>query len=103
MISKAELKRFRTIGHALKPIVTIAGKGLSEDVMGELNRALNDHELVKIKIHAEDREDRKNTLNQLVTLSKTEIVQKIGNVAVLYRAAQKPNPKLSNILRSGIL
>ena len=103
MITKAELKRFRAIGHGLRPIVTIAGKGLNAEVLKELDRALNDHELIKIRIHGQDRQDRKNTLLKITALSGTEIIQKIGNVAVLYKAAIKSNPKLSNILRSDIL
>lgn len=103
MIGKVELKRFRAIGHGLRPVVTIAGNGLSEEVLAELDRALQDHELIKIKIHTEDRQDRANTLGQIVTASGTEVIQKIGNIVVLYKAAAKPNPRLSNILRSGTL
>ena len=101
--TKAQLKRFRTIGHKLKPIVTIAGNGVSEAVINELNRAINDHELIKIRVNADDRDDRKNTISQISTLSETEVVQTIGNVALLYKPAKKPNPKLSNILRAEVL
>jgi len=49
-ISPARKKQFRTLGHKLNPIVTIAGNGLSENVLLELNRALDDHELIKVKL-----------------------------------------------------
>ena len=102
MISNAELKRFRAIGHNLKPIVTIAGNGLSDAVIGELLRAVRDHELIKIRVKAEDRKDRSDTIQQVIEKTEAHLVQKIGNVALLYKAAKKPNPKLSNILRSGV-
>ena len=103
MISKAELKRFRAIGHSLKPIVTIAGNGTSEAVLGELNRALKDHELIKIRINAEDRQDRAETIERVRIDSEAQVIQRIGNVALLYKPASKPDPKLSNLLRTDIL
>ncbi len=95
-------KRLRSIGHDLKPVVTIAGNGLSESVLAELNRALDDHELIKVKI-AGDRDERGEVVEQLRKLEETEVVQTIGGIALIYRPAREPDPALSNILRSGLL
>lgn len=103
MVDKTQQKRFRAIGHQLNPIVTVGGNGLSETVVNELNRALNDHELIKVKIHADDREDRATTVAELTTVTGAELIQRIGNVALIYRAAAQPQPGLSNILRSDVL
>lgn len=103
MTSKAELKRFRSIGHKLKPNVTISSNGLSESVLSELKRALRDHELIKIRVNADDRKDRDETIESVVEQTKSTVIQTIGSVALLYKAAKKPNPKLSNILRSDLL
>ena len=46
MLTPKQKKRFRAIGHTLRPVVTIAEKGLTASVNGEINRALNDHELI---------------------------------------------------------
>lgn len=59
-LSNAVKKQFRAIGHNLHPIVSIAQKGLSENIKLELARALSDHELIKIKLLAEDRTARRN-------------------------------------------
>jgi RNA-binding protein len=103
MVDKTQQKRFRAIGHKLNPIVTIGGNGFSESVVNELIRALDDHELIKVKIHAEDREDRAKTVAELTKVTGAELIQKVGNVALIYKPAAKPQPGLSNILRSGIL
>ena len=103
MTKAADKKKFRAIGHHLKPIVTVAGNGLSESVMSEISRALTDHELIKVKVLAEDRSDRKTLIQTINEANQSEIIQTIGNMALLYRAAEKPNPALSNILRSGLL
>lgn len=92
------IKQFRKIGHQLSPVVTIA-KGLSENINTEINRALNDHELIKIKIHTNDREAKKLLAEKICKNSGAELVQLIGHIALIYKAARKPNAKLSNILR----
>jgi RNA-binding protein len=103
MTSKAELKRYRSIGHKLKPNVTIGGNGLSDSVLMEIERALSDHEIIKIKVHADDRDDRDETINQIVEKTKASLIQTVGNIALIHKAAKKPNPKLSNLLRSDLL
>lgn len=99
MISQSERKRFRAIGHHLKPVVTIAGKGVTVSVLEEIDRALLDHELIKIRISA-DRDERKAIVQTVTETSKAEIVQQIGATALIYRPAEQPDPALSNLLRS---
>jgi RNA-binding protein len=98
-LSSDQKKRFRTIAHHLKPVVIIAEKGISEGVMAELERALEDHELIKLKINVAEREDKQLIIGEVVEKTHAELVQTIGKVAVLYRAAKKQNPKLSNLMR----
>lgn len=92
-------KHLRTIAHTLDPVVTIAQKGLTENVSKELERALRQHELIKVKIFAADRDARRAITQEICDSTESELVQSIGNVAVLYKAAAKPDPKLSNVLR----
>lgn len=99
-LSQSELKHLRAIGHKLNPIVTIAEKGLSEGVATELERALNDHELIKIKLAVADRDLKAALIEEVCQAHKAMPVQIIGKVALILRRAQKPNPKLSNLLRN---
>lgn len=98
-LSTAEKKRFRRIGHELKPVVMTGGDGLTEGVVAEVQRALEDHELIKIRINGEDREVRAAEMAALATQCKAQVVQVIGKIVLLYRPARKANPKLSNLLR----
>lgn len=98
-LSSDQKKRFRTIAHHLKPVVIIAEKGISEGVLTELERALEDHELIKLKINVAERDDKQLIIAELVEQTGAELVQTIGKVAVLYRPAKKQNPKLSNLTR----
>jgi RNA-binding protein len=98
-LSIQERKRLRQIGHALNPVVMLGSQGLTENVIEETNRALNDHELIKIKVAGEDREARTAAINEIVEVTGAEIVQTIGKIALLYKKAAKQNPKLSNLVR----
>ena len=98
-LSIAEKKRFRRIGHELKPVVMTGSDGLSEGVVAEVERALEDHELIKVRINGEDREARAEAITTLARQCKAQVVQVIGKIVLLYRPARKANPKLSNLLR----
>lgn len=100
-LSAAQRREYRAIAHNLKPIIIIGDKGLSENLMQELDRALDDHELIKVKVASTDREARSEVIRELCAQSGAELVQTIGKIAVVMRRAKQPNPKLSNLARNG--
>ena len=59
------LRRLRRIAHHLNPVVSIGDAGLTDAVAAETERALRDHELIKVKIHSESREQRKTFCTEL--------------------------------------
>ncbi|PSF14248.1 ribosome assembly RNA-binding protein YhbY [Marinobacter shengliensis] len=99
-LSPEQRREYRAIAHNLKPVIIVGDKGLSEGLQDELERALNDHELIKIKVASTDREARHEAIQALCESSGAELVQTIGKIAVILRRAKKPNPKLSNLLRN---
>jgi len=90
-------KTYRSIGHKLHPLVIV--KELNANVSAEIDRALNDHELIKIRILAADRELKKILLDNVCKKLNAELIQVAGHVALIFRAARKPNPALSNLQR----
>jgi len=92
-----KLKEYRRIGHSLHPIVMVAGNGLSDGVLAEVERALEDHELIKVKVAVVDRELRRQVIEELCTHSHAQLVQEIGKMALIFREAKKPNLRKSNI------
>ena len=99
-INSHQKKQLRNIGHKLKPIVTVASNGLTDGVLREIQRALNDHELIKIKLAIIDRKQRKSIIASICDNTRAEIAQLIGKTALLYLPALKPNIKLSNVHRA---
>lgn len=97
--SNQDKKHLRRLGHNLKPVVTIAGNGLTENVSAEIDRALNDHELIKIKLVTEDRNDKQALTDAICKNNRAQLIQSIGHVILVFRKAKTPDPRLSNLLR----
>lgn len=83
-LKASQKKNLRGQAHHLKPLVTVADKGLSESVLAEIQRALNDHELIKVKLRS-DREKRKQWAQSITELCGAELITTIGQVACFYR------------------
>ncbi|HBB77370.1 MAG TPA: ribosome assembly RNA-binding protein YhbY, partial [Pseudomonas sp.] len=92
-------KHYKSIGHHLKPVLIVSENGLTEGVQAELDRALNDHELIKVQLRIAERDDRHALIEELCQLGRCELVQAIGKMALIYRKNPKPNKQLSNIHR----
>ncbi|MEE2735769.1 MAG: YhbY family RNA-binding protein [Pseudomonadota bacterium] len=102
MVTSKQKKKFRAIGHSLKPIVTVANETMSQSVNDEIDRALRDHELVKIKVLLNPRSLKKELVKEILKKQNANLIQLIGNVALVYRKAKEPKPELSNILRNTV-
>lgn len=83
-------RHLRGLGHDLHPLVTIGDKGLSDSVLAELDQTLEHHELIKVKINAGDREEKKALIAAMANQCTATLVQTIGHTALLYRKAQDP-------------
>jgi RNA-binding protein len=92
-LSEKQRKYLRGLAHARDPIVLIGQSGLSAGVTKELDTALGAHELVKVRARVGDREERDAIFQQLVSETKSTLVQRIGNVGVFYRR-HKDKPKI---------
>ena len=95
-----DIKHLRTLGHKLKPVVTVAGNGLSDNVIMEIDAALSRHELIKVKLAVGDREAKSAVTQEVCERTNCKVVQSIGNIILIMRRAPKPDPKLSNLIRT---
>ena len=85
-------RRLRGLGHALDPVVQIGKQGASEAVAKQVNQALFDHELVKVKLGSECPETRFELAERFVTVPGVNVVQILGRTILLYKRHPK-NPK----------
>lgn len=71
--------------HHLKPVVMIGYKGLTSNVIAETDQALNVHELIKVKVSADDKEERSTIMHELCSTLNAYPLNLIGNIAIIYR------------------
>jgi RNA-binding protein len=94
MLTDAQRKYLRRLGHDRDPVVLVGQGGISPNLVAELDQALGHHELVKVRARVGDRDLRDEILEQLAARTGAELVQRIGHVALYYR----PNPEKPGIL-----
>lgn len=85
LLDKTQIKQLKALAHKLKPVVMVGQHGMKDSINDELAIALNFHQLVKVKINLGDRSERDILVTELCKSHKSELVQRIGNIAVLYR------------------
>jgi RNA-binding protein len=88
-LSEKQKKYLRRLAHPLHPIVMLGTAGLTGGVLLELDRALTDHELVKVSVRIADRVARNAALASLAERTSSELVQRVGHVGVYYRQSRQ--------------
>ena len=89
-LSSKQRQYLKGLAHPLKPVVIIGDKGLSENVLAEVDGALEAHELIKIKLHSGEKSHRDGLIESAAKEARAEIVGTIGKIAILYRPSLKP-------------
>lgn len=92
-LKSSQIRYLRSLAHALKPVVSVGNKGVTDAVRAEFARALDDHELVKVRLAGDDRAARASQIAEL-TGAGVELVQSIGKVACFYRRNDE-QPKIA--------
>ena len=85
-LSKSQKKYLRKRGHQLNPVILVADSGLSKTVLQEFDSTIAHHELIKVRIKAVDRKSRDAMINELCQKGSADLIQRIGNIALIYRA-----------------
>lgn len=93
-LTEPQKRHLRGLGHALKPVVITGGAGLTENVMAEIEQALDHHELIKVRVNAADRETRAALIEIICTRTRGAPVQTIGHILLLFRRNPK-KPRVS--------
>ena len=93
-LSGAQRKYLRGLAHHLKPVVHVGRNGVTDPVLQEIEEALDDHELIKVRLV--DPQGRKKELaEEIADRSAGTWVGMVGNVVTLYR--QHPDPEQRKI------
>ncbi len=85
-LKPAQVRYLRGLAHDRRPIVLVGQAGASDAVIAEINQALDDHELLKVRLSVGDREARDEAIQTICTRTGAERIQRIGHTLVLFRA-----------------
>lgn len=88
-LATAQTRYLRSLAHSLKPVILVGAKGVTPALLAELELALEHHELIKIRLAAPDRDERDAWVAAIVDASRAALVQRVGNIATLFRARRK--------------
>lgn len=90
-------RKLRAMGHHLEPVVMIGAAGVTDGVVGATVQALEDHELIKVKV-AEGPEDRHEAAEHLATETGAEIAQVLGRTVLLFKK-RKEKSKFNDLAK----
>jgi len=85
-LSEPQKKYLRALGHNLKPVIMVGDAGLSDSLLAEFESTLSYHELIKVRVRIGDRAARDDIIEKLCLQGSAELVQRIGNIALLFRS-----------------
>ena len=92
-LTPGERRALKARAHALDPVVLVGDGGLTAAVLTEIDRSLNAHELIKVRVAGEDRDARSDTLRRVCEDLGATAVQHIGKILVIYRPRPEPDAK----------
>jgi RNA-binding protein len=84
-LSNPQKRYLRGLAHDLRPVLLVGAKGVTPSVLAELELALEQHELIKVRVSAPDRDEREAWIAALLEGSEAALAGRIGHVAILYR------------------
>ncbi|MEI2784083.1 MAG: ribosome assembly RNA-binding protein YhbY [Candidatus Competibacter sp.] len=84
-LTNPQKRHLKALAHHRKPVVIVGDGGLTPAVMHEILLALDHHELIKIRVNAEDREAREAMIAAICAGSEAALVQRVGHIATLFR------------------
>ena len=85
MLTAFERKALKAKAHKLDPVVQVGAKGLTDEVVAEIELALKAHELIKVRAGSLERGDRDALWQEILVRTGAEEVQQVGKIVVLYR------------------
>lgn len=90
-LTEKQKRYLRSLGHKLKPVVVVGGNGYTDAVRNELDSSIRHHELMKVRVSVGERDARDAVVAQLCADVGATLVQRVGNIALIYRAnTEKP-------------
>jgi RNA-binding protein len=96
-LNKKQIQHLKGVAHSLKPVVLLGNNGLTEAVVAEIDYALNHHELIKVKIPTDDKENKALIVDAICRETQSIKVQVIGKTLVIYRKSEENKIRIPKV------
>lgn len=93
-LSSKQRRYLKSLAHHLNPLVQVGKQGYSAQMRDEIDRHLKDHELIKVRVAADERSDFESLASQMATETQAALVATIGRITLLYRPSDEPQIRL---------
>ena len=93
-LSNKRKQYLKGLAHVIKPVVQLGNNGLTEGVLAEIESAINHHELIKVKIPTDDKEEKALIIDAIVRETGAIKVNAIGHVLVLFKQSDEKKVEL---------
>ena len=93
-VNDKQKRYLKSLAHPLKPVVMIGNKGLTDNVLAEIDNALEQHELIKVRVSGLEKAERLAMTNEIILKTSSNLVMSIGHIVALYRPAKEPTIQL---------
>jgi len=97
ILNKKQIQHLKGVAHPLKPIVLLGNNGLTEAVIAEIDYALGHHELIKVKIPTDDRENKALIVEAICRETNATKIQVIGKTLIIYRQSEEKKIKIPKV------
>ena len=84
-LTNKQIRHLRSLAHDMKPVVIVGDKGLTQGVLDEISNALEIHELIKVKVRAEERDDRQKMIDKITKKTDSVYIQRVGHIVTLFK------------------
>ena len=84
-LTNKQTKHLKSLAHDLKPVVIVGDRGLTQSVIDEMSNAIETHELIKVKIRTDDRDERESMINTICKRTNSEKIQRVGHIVTLFK------------------
>lgn len=88
-LSNKQKQYLKGLAHSLKPVVQLGGNGLTEGVLAEIDNALSHHELIKVKVPTDDRDEKALIMDAIIRETEAIKLQVIGHVLIMFRQSEE--------------
>ena len=93
-VNDRQKRYLKGLAHPLKPVVMIGNKGLTDNVLAEIDNALEQHELIKVRVSGLEKAERSAMANDIALKTSANLIMMIGHIVALYRPAKEPTIQL---------